>query len=317
MDKSKNNSNIMDWEAEIRRLQTEKRKASKRLRNSKSDEKAMAAYVEADKQLSAAMQQRDRVADGKPVQLDLFPDFDDNKEVGAIPNVIARSALFIPIQRGRRRHIENEIVASRADVTIYYDGYQLDMGDSDVFLQVIRLAEGLNLGEDFRIFPYGFLVEIGRGGKKKKVGETDIDWLHRSIDRLKKGTLTIETAKYKACLSLIDSYVFDKDNKIYSLRINKEIRKLFNDKQFGLHDWEVRKQISFDYSKWLFHYIHSNKKGPQVISLEKIKGWSGQSNRRKDHYRTLVQRALKELEGLGVIADWSISKKDVLSYVRL
>jgi len=59
-------------------------------------------------------------------QLKLFPEYENGK--AAMPNTIARSALFACVHPGLRKMHDSVLIASRKDSTIHYTGKQLDMG---------------------------------------------------------------------------------------------------------------------------------------------------------------------------------------------
>ncbi len=255
----------------------------------------------------------------KPIQLDLFGHCDDDS--AAMPNAIARSALFSPIARGRRRFIDNELIASRKDVKITFTGIQLDMGDADVFMQAIRLAaeQGfLDLDTEFQILPYGFLKELGRCCKTKP-GKGNLLWLQKSFMRLRKGLLIIETNECIFTPSLILDYTYNKTTGTHHLKLDSRIISLFYNEQYGLIDWDKRKNIKKEISlaKWLQTYIASNAKGQQIISIKKIKKWCGKENRQSSKFRNSLKKALKELEKLKIIKNSNIDKKGIVKYIRL
>lgn len=305
MDDKEDRVEKMDWEAEIERLQAERSDAAVNLRNAATKEDKLLWSKEwgaLGLLITQAEQQRDRAIEaGKPIQLDLFPDWQDGN--AAMPNTIARSALFAPINRGRRKFINNEQVASRADVSIYYKGDQLDMGDADVFAQTIRLIEKFDLGTDVEILPYGFLRGMGRptGGSAKK-------WLDKSFERLTEGTLKVDTKEYKVILHLIDEYFYDKVRDKHFVRVNKKVAELFKKERYGLFDWEKRKQIGLGLTKWMQTYIRSNS-GFQRINIEKIQEWCGKKSRQKSKFRADLKAAFTELETLGLVkSGWSVGK---------
>lgn len=303
MDKSKDSLESMDWEAEISRLQAARNEAARSMRQAETpeDKKKWAdQYSTLGAKISSAEQHLSRAIEaGKPIQLDLFPDWQDGN--AAMPNTIARSALFAPINRGRRKFVNNEQVASRADVTIYYKGDQLDMGDADVFAQTIRLIEKFDLGTDVEILPYGFLRGMGRptGGSAKK-------WLDKSFERLTEGTLKVDTKEYKVVLHLIDEYFYDKVRDKHFVRVNKKVAELFKKERYGLFDWEKRKQIGLGLTKWMQTYIRSNS-GPQRVGIERLQEWCGKKNRQKSKFRADLKETFKELERLGLVKPgWSV-----------
>ncbi|MCP3943540.1 MAG: hypothetical protein GY710_18970 [Desulfobacteraceae bacterium] len=243
------------------------------------------------------------------VQINLFPEYENGK--AAMPNAIARSALFASVCPGRRKYHQKVMIASRKDAEIRYSGQQLDIGDSDVFMQAIRTIKHLDLGTNIQMFPYGFLREMGRvSGKKKKAGKTDKKWLDRAFERLTEGTLFVHVpGKYKVVLHLIDEYIHDENTDAYYIRVNPKAVNLFQKEQYGLIDWEARKEIKIPLAKWLQTYASSNAANlPQIITLKKLKVWCGQENRRPDHFKTTVIKALKELEALDSMIQFFIMK---------
>ena len=104
----------------------------------------------------------------------------------AIPNHIARSSLFAPIARGRRKFHDKEALVSRADVKIYFTGKQLDEADCDVWMQLLHIANQYPLGEPVPINRAEALRSIGRN-----TGNNDYLWLHESIRRLHLASIEI------------------------------------------------------------------------------------------------------------------------------
>ena len=75
-------------------------------------------------------QQRPRPPTPKPtkvVRLPLWP-----AELRTCPSCVLRSALFGVVQRGRRKALEREILATWEGVTLRYTGWRLDQADLDV-----------------------------------------------------------------------------------------------------------------------------------------------------------------------------------------
>ena len=117
----------------------------------------------------------------RPIQLPLWHDLER-----AMPNMIARSALFAPIARGRRPMHERHEIASRSDAQLLYSGRQLDMADADVFMQALELAKRHRVGEPFAVNRADFLRAINRA-----LGNSQYEWLDQTMKRLKFTTLTI------------------------------------------------------------------------------------------------------------------------------
>ncbi|MFN2357025.1 MAG: hypothetical protein ABR534_04720 [Desulfotignum sp.] len=254
--------------------------------------------------------ERDREAEkfkqNERIQLNLFEkcNFD---EYAAMPNIIARSALFSPIARGKRKYVKDVVIASRKGVKITFTGETFDMGDSDVFLGIIKIVDQKELGTEVEFQPYSFLKKIGRATGKANKG-----WLQNSIKRLKTGVLAIETKGYYVMLSLIDDYIYDKNTEKHYVKINQKMYSLFKDNQFSLIDFEKRKIMKFDLSKWLQTYLKAST-GKQKISLDKLQLYCNQK-RRKDRFRNDLRKCFEEMKQLKVVKKYVFHKNDIIEY---
>ena len=242
--------------------------------------------------------------------LPLFPPLES-----AMPNHLARSSLFAPIKTGERQMHEKALMASRGDASIYYSGHQLDMADNDVFLQALRVAQGLRLGDSIYFNRAQFLREIGRS-----VGKSQYEWLQESFYRLTSGTVIIQTKRYKAALHLIDGYALDEQTGEYWLRINPEIVKLFGHMEYGLVDIHTRLRIGRrqDMAKWLQNYVATHEEGKtHVISIHLLQLWSGSTGRLRDFQTRSLIKALTELERLGLICEVQTRSDGKVSWKRV
>jgi hypothetical protein len=104
----------------------------------------------------------------------------------AMPNHIARSSLFAPVARGRRKMHDGTLLQSRGDVEIRYSGKQLDEAQADVWMQAMREAQRQPLGTPVLINRAEFLRSIGRAESGQ-----NYQWLHRTVNhpRLKPPAL--------------------------------------------------------------------------------------------------------------------------------
>jgi hypothetical protein len=233
----------------------------------------------------------------------------------AMPNHLARSSLFAPIKTGERLIHEKALMASRVDSSIYYSGHQLDMADNDVFLQALRVAQGVRLGDSIYFNRAQFLRDIGRS-----VGKSQYEWLQESFYRLTSGTVIIQTKRYKAALHLIDGYALDEETGEYWLRMNPEIIKLFGHMEYGLVDMHTRLRIGRrqDMAKWLQNYVATHEEGKNhVISIQLLQLWSGSGGRLRDFQSRSLSKALNELQRLGLIKDVNIRNDGKVSWFRI
>lgn len=242
---------------------------------------------------------------GSQYQMPLFRDLER-----AMPNHLARSSLFAPCARGRRKqHNGSELLMSRNDVRLRYTGQQLDMGDSDVFMQALYEAQRAPAGERVYIERAKFLRAM-----RRTTGKNDYDWLHQSMRRLFHGSIEVEAGSYKigftpssAGMHLIDEYEYDAEKEKYFLRFNPRILALFSNNEYALIDWEKRHQLmkKVDMAKWLQTYLASHKPGIHRIGLKYLKQWMDFSSP-MNKFRDALLEAMRELERVEIIANVGI-----------
>jgi len=241
--------------------------------------------------------------------LPLFPELES-----AMPNHLARSALFAPIKPGRRKMFDKTTLASRDDVEVLYSGKQLDMADNDVFLLALRTAQGYATGEAVMFNRAEFLRDLGRD-----TGKAQYLWLEESFDRLVTGTLYIRTKRYKTVLHLVDAYAKDEDTGEYWLRLNPEILKLFSQREYGFIDMEARRQIGRgqELAKWLQNYVASHEGGKtHTIDGRALQQWSGTEGRLRDFMTRALPKALAELERLELVQNARIREDGKVTWFK-
>jgi hypothetical protein len=233
----------------------------------------------------------------------------------AMPNMIARSALFAPIARGRRAMHESSEIASRSDVSILYSGRQLDMADADVFMQALEIAKRKPLDQPFTVNRAHFLKAISR-----PVGNSQYTWLDSVLKRLKFTALTINHGSQLYELSLIAEWGRDKETGEYVMMISSKILKMFGRQEFGLIDWQSRFQLEkrVELAKWMQTYVASHERGKEHrIGLRYLHEWSGYKGPLRQ-FRTKLREALDELARVGVVEPGYFvrTKDDMVVYRR-
>ena len=234
-----------------------------------------------------------------PHALPLFPELES-----AMPNHLARSSLFAPIRRGRRGMFDKVKLSSRNDVSIYFSGKQLDMADNDVYLEILRMAQGRMFGEAIPITRHGMLKSMGRS-----TGKSDHKWLQDSIHRLTTATIEIEAPKYKAGFHLVDGYDLDEVTGQYTISINPKVQQLFSRGEYGFIDLDRRRALSkrVDLAKWLQNYACSHKRGDeQKITFAKLHQWTSSNSHLRD-FRKYATEAMKELERVGEVENVEVT----------
>ena len=234
----------------------------------------------------------------------------------AMPNLLARSALFAPIARGRRAMHEGAEVASRSDVQILYSGRQLDMADADVFMQALEIAKRNPLDQPFVVNRAEFLRSIHR-----PLGKSQYDWLDSVMKRLKFTALTINHGAQLYELSLLAEWGRDKETGEYAMMVSSKILKMFGRqlKEFGLIDWQSRFQLEkrVELAKWMQTYVASHRRGQEHrIGLAFLHEWSGYKGPLRQ-FRTKLGEALGELARVGTVEPgYFVRKKDDMVIYR-
>ena len=251
----------------------------------------------------------------KPQQLYLpwFPE-----ELRAIPNHLARSSLFAPIRRGRRKCYIDEVLVSRSDAEIHFWGQQLDEGDCDVWLQAVKEALEAPLGEAVSINRAEFLRQIGR-----PTNNTSYKWLNESMKRLAFAMLTM-TVRYKdgtikaqvgeppvdgkeeLCFHLVQEWSLNEKTNNYRLRMSPALMAFFSTKEYGFLNCSRRFAITgrgTDLAKSLQRLLATSGI-EQRYNLEYLCR-RAQYERMRD-FRVTLRKALEELKRIGIIAEWRL-----------
>ncbi|WP_241171840.1 plasmid replication initiator TrfA [Serratia marcescens] len=225
----------------------------------------------------------------------------------AMPNHIARSSLFAPVARGRRKLHDGTILQSRGDAEIRFSGKQLDEAQADVWMQAMKEAQRQPLGTPVVINRAEFLREIGR----EKSGQA-YKWLHRTMQDLAFAMLVIEVTKADGkpklsigktrALHLIAGFDYDEASEEYTLTIDPRWHVMYGNREFALIDWEKRREFgrNQDMAKTLQRLVATSANPVQRYALDWLKGKMEYSGRVRD-FREALARACAELERLEII----------------
>ena len=253
--------------------------------------------------------QIDQTAAETPRQL-FLPGMEDF--LRAMPNHIARSSLFAPVARGRRKMHDRTILQSRGDAEIRFSGKQLDEAQADVWMQALKEVQRAPLGTPVVINRAEFLRAIGRTTQ----GE-NYKWLHRTMQDLTLAMLVIEVKKADGkrklsigktrALHLIAGFDYDDATEEYTLTIDPRWHVLYANREFALIDWKKRLEFgrNQDMAKTLQRLIATSADPVQRYGLDWLKSKMDYSGRMRD-FRDALDRSCSELERLEIVAKWRI-----------
>lgn len=243
-----------------------------------------------------------------PVQM-FLPGFD----IGAFPNHLNRSSLIAPIARGPRKFHRQAEMVTRRDCVLEYTGEQLDEADGDLIMVLIAFAQPFPLGTPVPLNRKKLLRKIKRG----VLGTTQYDWLHRSMKRLREGTLFLEARKPDGStrytigkmesFNILKDLNYDGDSETYTYMLDPRWVVMFGNREYSLIDWEKRMQIGrgLDMAKTLQRLVATSNESPQRYALERLKAQMEYASPARK-FREALGAACRELERLEIICAWCI-----------
>ena len=274
--------------------------------------KTLQKMLEITEQRAAASREAEEQEEAETPRQMFLPGMDELMR--AMPNHIARSSLFAPVARGRKRMHKDTVLESRGDAVIKFWGEQLDEAQADVWMQAMKEAQSKPLGEVITINRADFLRSIGRAESGQ-----NYKWLHRAMLALSFAMLVIEVTKADGkpklsigktrALHLIEGFDYDDEAEVYTLRIDPRWHAMYSNHEFSLVDWEKRLEFGQhqDMAKSLQRLVNTTADKVQRFSLEYLKGRAQSAGRMRD-FRDALEKAMRELERLGIIAGGRIEK---------
>lgn len=229
------------------------------------------------------------------------------QDLRALPNVFARSALFVvaSVRKGARRVYRRHKVVSLKGVSITYSGDELRQDDEDVFLQILHLARGHELGTEVRFSSQSMIREL-----KWTRNSESVQRLIDSIDRMKASSVsvTIDSSdgqtRQNFTGSLIRAFRWQEHVGATPLRewevlLEREIVALFGPGSYSRLDWSMRLKLA-PLEKWLHSFYHTHQR-PYPVSVKLIHELTGSeipaSELRKFRYK--LKKALEKLVEIG------------------
>lgn len=255
--------------------------------------------------VTEAQSRREQKAADTPYQM-FLPGVDEFMR--AMPNHIARSSLFAPVARGRRKMHDGSILQSRGDAEIRFSGKQLDEAQADVWMQAMKEAQRQPLGTPVVINRAEFLRAIGRAESGQ-----NYQWLHRTMQDLAFAMLVIEVTKADGkpklsigktrAMHLIAGFDYDEASEEYILTIDPRWQAMYGNREFALINWEKRREFgrNQDMAKTLQRLLATSSNPVQRYALDWLKAKMEYSSPMRK-FREALTGACKELERLEIIS---------------
>ncbi len=218
--------------------------------------------------------------------------------VRAVPNCFLRSALFGAIAKGRRRKLEDELVAAVDGIELIFRGAQLDQVDLDLWETVLHAVRMQDLGSECRLTSYALLKTMGKTdtGKNRKT-------LEAGIVRLVGCAVTLRQGRYKYIGSLISGAATDTVTGQWVISIDPKMRPLFETDQFTQIDWEMRRKLrGQQLAQWL-HGFYSSHAKPYPVKVATLLQLAGCSDKSRSSALQTLRKALDSVQSAHTLLD--------------
>lgn len=249
-----------------------------------------------------------RKAPKKPapqMSLDLWPD-----AVRGVPNAVLRGALFSISKR--REFVKNELIASVEGHQVRFTGQRFNQTDLDTFEMLVHLARLQPLGNRVDFTAHSLLKTMGRG-----TGKSQHQQLHDEIIRLRSGNVEItwEALDKVYGEGLVKKYYMDRTIGRYVVELSPEMLTLY-ETGYSQVDWGQRQALTNNLSKWL-HGFYSSHAKPYPYKVSTIKDLCGSTSKDLRDFRRMLKTALADLVTVGMLVDWSIDAKDLVTVQKV
>ena len=242
------------------------------------------------------------------LSLPLWPNTDR-----ALPSTMVRSALFRVLKRGKRKHVDQEKIASWKGTDIHFTGFLLDQSDLDNYLQLIHLAQQT---------PKGLVAEFTSNAFLKSLNKTagkNIRLLEESLHRLTTCTLSIRSGRYFGEGDrLIKRRYRDDLTKRNVVYLDEKLAALFRE-GYTLQNWEQRLSLPQGFSRWMLGYASSHltqNNQPHRVAVGRLQELCGSRFSKLPHFREKLKKSMQQLQDNGVIKTWRITENDALEFTR-
>ena len=224
------------------------------------------------------------------------------------PDSVLRSALFAATRPGKRRHLDNEKVASVSNIEIRQTGPQLQQIDLDVWIELIRIAAEVQ-GATINIPLRTLLKRLNRDS-----GAKSRERVISTLRRLNATVVGITDGKREYDGSLIFDHSRDEKNHLV-IQLNPRVAKLFDRSSWSTLQLEQRHSLKRQpLAQWL-HGYYSSHKHPYPIKLDTLRSLCGSNTRGLHHFRSEVRSAMEKVaETTGW--KWDIDNTDKLMVVK-
>ena len=236
-----------------------------------------------------------------------------DRSIAGIPPELARGGVFRLPRRGQRDVYHDQLVVNQPSLQVRYSGDELDQSDLDVFLQILRVLRGKQIGEYVEVTLNGLV----RGTRRSEGGKA-IENMKNSLDRLSKAIFQIRFQRksewYRINTNLM-VWLHKEETKQNWVKTTPEALDLF--RVLAWLNFEKHVVLNNSMAKALHAYAISHRRGAtHSVRLERLKNLWGYRGR-VSNFRAALRKALNELEESHILADTTITDEDVARWMLL
>lgn len=257
---------------------------------------------------------RQREAELRMTQRSLFEVAPWGDNMRALPNDLARAALFTVRNKKQPRVVRQNYPIFTADknVEIHYTGIELRAEDDElVWQQVLEYVKREPLGTDVYFTKFKLCADLGwpaNGRYYQKVEEC--------LTRLKATALTIKTKRLDEvpAISLLRDLEFIHKAKTSAVRvqIDPRIVCLFLGNYYTYFIWQKYRQLS-PTARRLYDYFASHR-NPRPLPLETFRLMCGSDSHRDKKWREQAKSACDELNTIELVPNSWVNAEDSSIY---
>lgn len=219
------------------------------------------------------------------------------------PNSFLRSALFSAIQSKDREYLERVTLASQDGITIKYTGQQLNQEDLTLWETLVHLAKKHPLGNLCTFTAHGILKALDQ-----TPGGDQHERLHKGIIRLIACAVEITHEGKTYAGPLVEGSKKDETTSRYSVRLNRDLIKLYGETQWTAIDWRQRQLLRRKPLAQALHAFYSSHRQPLPVKLATLQRLTGSRNAQTADFKRQCRKAHDELVSVGFLTGYSIEQ---------
>ena len=227
------------------------------------------------------------------------------------PTSFLRSALFSAIQSKDREFLKAVTLASQDGITVKFTGEQLNQEDLTLWETLVHLAKKHPIGNICTFTAHGILkaLNLPTGGHQHRI-------LHEGITRLIACAVEITHEGKTYAGSLVEGSKKDEITSHYSLRLNRDLIRLYGETQWTAIDWQQRVELRRKPLAQALHGYYSSHRTPYPVKLETLHRLMGSKNAQAADFKRKCLAALDQLVSIGFLVGYSIDR-DIVTVQRV